>query len=144
MCTRENSVNSNKELNGSYLIGLLSPPILSSTHKVAHIGVLSCCSYFESLIHYYIFGVTESTRALDLKVLSEMIFFLCFFTTCWMLLSTPTTNQHVDGIDRRGVTTGAPPFIVIPTLISFLGVGKGYVLGVGGNGESIPEASSGE
>ncbi len=24
--------------------------------------------------------------------------------TCWMLLSTPTTNHHVDGVGRRGVT----------------------------------------
>ncbi len=27
-----------------------------------------------------------------------------WLTTCWMLLSTPTTNRHVDGVGRRGVT----------------------------------------
>ncbi len=28
----------------------------------------------------------------------------CVCTTCWMLLSTPTTNHHIDGVGRRGVT----------------------------------------
>ncbi len=27
-------------------------PLLSTALKVVHIGILSCCSYFESIIHY--------------------------------------------------------------------------------------------
>ncbi len=33
--------------------GWVTLPVLSTAHKVIHTGILSCCSYFESIIHFY-------------------------------------------------------------------------------------------
>ncbi len=43
------------QLNGSNLVGLLLSLLSTSViiHKVAHIGILSCYGYFESIIHSY-------------------------------------------------------------------------------------------